>query len=127
MPGEIMIIAVVAIVFGTISGVINSYLKYRSKQVEAEQRSVAGGNSLGTSELETLITAAVAQALGPVEDELRKLRRMNRRAEASALEPDRAKALGQGEPLVDLDDVAEMAEDDADVYQTSAPRRRSSS
>lgn len=122
MPDEIVLIVIVAIVFGTVTGMVSNYLKYRSHRVDAELSAKHGtgseGGSLKTSELEALIQAAVAQAIGPMEDEMRRIRRALRRSETPS---DAPHALGAAEPMVDAD-LLDLGEDEDDALE---PARRS--
>lgn len=81
MPEEVAIIAVVAIVMGTLSGIIKSVLKYNQQKWQARTQSLAAmpDNSLTTSELNRIIGQAVEDATVPLLDRIEVLEgRLNR-------------------------------------------------
>jgi hypothetical protein len=90
MPEEVAIIAVVAIVMGTLSGIIKSVLKYNQQKWQARNQSMAAlqDNSLTTSELNRMIGQAVEAATVPLLDKIEVLeRRLDRLPTAAPERP----------------------------------------
>ncbi len=76
MPEEVAVIAIVAIVFGSVITIVKSVLAYRkdvrqgSRGEIASKSSVSEGASLTTSELEGMMRRAVADATAPLADRI---------------------------------------------------------
>lgn len=79
MPEEVMAIAIVAIVFGSIVTIVKSVLSYRERtrfgtsSRQLERSSSAEGTSLTTSELEDMMRRAVADATAPLQTRMARL------------------------------------------------------
>ncbi|MEM1126284.1 MAG: hypothetical protein AAGI71_06500 [Bacteroidota bacterium] len=72
MPEEIMIIAVVAIVFGSITSIVKAILGHLKSGRETQQLSEAG---VSTRDLRNLLVDAVEEATLPLHDRIARLER----------------------------------------------------
>lgn len=79
MPEEIAVIAVVAILSGTVLGIVKQALQYARDKRQLGHASSAQGSSLTTSELHTMLREAVEDAVQPLE---RKIDRLERQLDA---------------------------------------------
>lgn len=91
MPEEIAIIIVVAILSGTLLGIVHAWFGY----LRSKQNASGAGSSLGSGELKRLITEAVETALHPVLDRIEVLEEKDQQR--------RLNAPGQDEILIEED------------------------
>ncbi len=99
MPEEIVAIIIIAIVAGTITGVIKQILQYK-RDTKLQQGGVANAQGgVTTSELKGLLREAVEEATAPLVDEVERLREQMARLERPAL-PE-----AEMTRLLDADDV----------------------
>lgn len=98
MPEEVAIIAVVAIVMGTLSGIVKSVLKYNQQKWQARTQAMASAtdNSLTASELRQMIDQSVSQATLPLLERIEVLEDRLDRAALPAAERPLLEEGGQG-------------------------------
>lgn len=118
MPEEIMVIAIIAIIFGTITvmSIVKTVMRYKyGEQKKASQLDTTTSQSMTTSELKAMLRETVTEATQPLVERIEMLEERYFEEESlPALEASRT------EPLLELPEEL----DDEDQLQRTRSRTR---